>query len=143
MESFKDFHRLTPDERRQRFLDVARASEAAATAVLTSQELKRLRQIALQVQGPYAFQDAEVITALKLTAEQRQRIRAIETDMFFVGPPGPRKPPDQPLPSPTDRIQAVLTEEQQRRWKELTGEPIKGWKLMFRSPPGPSPGPPR
>ncbi len=90
-ESFKEFHKLTPREWQQRFVDLARTNEADVAAVLTAQQVRRLGQIALQLRGPAAFRETEVATALKLTAEQKERIQAIEAALFS-GRPGRRGP---------------------------------------------------
>ncbi len=154
IEAFRGFHELPADERRQRFLEMARTNDAAMRKVLSPEQAKRLQQIALQLQGTGAFRDPDVVAALKLTAEQRERIRSIEADTFF-GPP----PPERPRPGPpdefrngfqekvrvaTERIRGLLTPEQVRRWKELTGEPFTGPPMMFFAGPGPfGPPPPR
>jgi hypothetical protein len=44
----------------------------------------------------------------------------------------------------TDRILAVLTDEQRARWQELIGRPFARRKMDFRmGPKGPGPGGPR
>jgi eukaryotic-like serine/threonine-protein kinase len=86
VESFRGFRQLTAEERRQRFLEAARTNREAVAAVLTQQQLDRLRQIALQAQGPFAFGDADVVAALKLTGPQKEKIRAIEAELWFAGP---------------------------------------------------------
>jgi hypothetical protein len=47
---------------------------------LTQAELQRLEQITLQLQGPRAFSQAEVIAKLRLTESQREKIRQIEME---------------------------------------------------------------
>jgi hypothetical protein len=88
---------------------------------------------------------------LKLTPEQRERIRGIDEEWFFAGmqewmrPPG--KPPGDPRKSnepkrkqeAVERILALLTDEQTQRWKEMTGEPFKGTAMFWPGPPGPPP----
>jgi hypothetical protein len=85
-ESFRGFKQLTVEERRQRFVEVARANGEAAAAVLTPKQLGRLKQIALQTLGPFAFGDADVVATLKLTGPQKERIRAIEAEVGWGGP---------------------------------------------------------
>jgi serine/threonine protein kinase len=163
-ETFREFGRLTAEERRRRFLELARANESAVEQVLTAAQLHRLRQIALQAQGPMAFREPEVIAALKLTTAQRERIRAIEADVFFLRPdrplspgPGPggrdkgpgsppprppgtsggppRRPPEQKNEMALEQIRReVLTAEQTKKWTEMTGEPFKG--PIHLRPPG-------
>jgi hypothetical protein len=124
-------------------------------AVQTS--LGRLHQIALQLQGPRAFREPEVAAALKLTAQQSERIRAVVAETFTNGPHGPRGPGgasgsrhgpggssekshnerDRDMQAARARILALLTPEQTQRWQEITGAPYGG-----RVPPGPYCSPP-
>ena len=151
LESFKDFGRLSPAERGRRVLEQARADEAEVNAVLTAQQQVRLRQIGLQADGPGAFRDPEVVAALKLTPEQREGIRAIEDEAFFAmmrmmalptGPASPETQNHRDRPA-SERILALLTEEQARRWAEMTGLPFKGALAPFPPPFGPPPPSPR
>jgi hypothetical protein len=54
----------------------------AVAAILTPEQLKRLRQISLQENGPMAFGDPEVEKALQLTADQKAKIKAINEDFM-------------------------------------------------------------
>jgi serine/threonine protein kinase len=152
MDSFNEMTRLTPAERGRQFLKQARANDAEVNAILTREQLSRLRQLGLQSEGPAAFRDPEVASGLQLTTEQRDRIRAIEDELFFAWfkPPGPGGTPGQTPETKerpaNERILALLTDEQARRWKEMTGEPFKGFLSPFPLPPAPphgSKGPPR
>jgi hypothetical protein len=124
-ELFREFRRLTPAERRERFLTLARRSESAIASVLNAEQLHRLKQISIQQKGAGAFREPEIATALKLTTEQRQTLRAIEFDAHF----------DHEEESPGDRILAGLTAEQRSRWNEIIGRPYTGPRPRF--PPGP------
>jgi hypothetical protein len=150
-ERFGRFHRLSPEERRDRFLELARSNEAAVAKILSPEQLGRLRQIALQFQGPMAFREPEVAAALKLTAKQREQMGAIEADLFFdkedchagSSPAGPPARRHEAVPkAAVERMLAVLTEEQAKRWKEMTGEPFVGPTLPFRPGPHGHFGPP-
>jgi serine/threonine protein kinase len=146
-ESFDAAGRLSPSERGRRAIEQARADETDLAAILTPAQQRRFEQIGLQAAGPGAFREPEVVAALQLTAEQRERIRAIEDEALFAwmrtpaagGEPG--KPPRPRDRSPGERILAVLTEDQVRRWKEMTGEPVRGLMTPFGPPPGPRNGP--
>jgi serine/threonine protein kinase len=151
-----EFMRLSHEQRRQRFLDEAHASDAAIKSTLTPEQQTRLRQIARQARGLSAFQEADVVSRLRLTAEQRERIRGIEMGLFFgkggVGPrPGTGKGPqphhgpgrkvdEQAYKAAMDKALAVLTPEQTARWREMIGEPFAG-ALTLQPRRGPWPGP--
>jgi serine/threonine protein kinase len=151
-----EFLRMNHEQRRQRFIDEARASDAGIKSILTPEQQGRLRQIALQARGIGAFQEAEVVARLRLTAEQRERIRGIEMGLFFgkggFGPrPGSPKgkgrsepPPRRPGPQMDEEAQkaamkkalAVLTEEQAGRWREMIGETFEGALMLHPRGPG-------
>jgi serine/threonine protein kinase len=133
-EAFQGFRRLTPEEQKERFLELARATEADIAAVLNKEQINRLRQIALQSQGTRAFLETEVAAKLQLTVGQRERIRAIEAELSFDrsnghhhadAPPKP-KSPEELRDAAMVRIRALLTEAQARRWRQMTGEPFRG-----------------
>lgn len=85
-ELFQNFRSLTSDQRQKRFLELARSREAALGDILTEGQMHRLKQIKLQVQGPLAFQNPEVVAALKITNEQKEKIRDIEEKANLIGP---------------------------------------------------------
>jgi serine/threonine protein kinase len=98
-----DRNRLSPDERRQQDLDRARASHAEARRLLSPEQLRRLPQIALQVQGIGAFRQADVAAALKLAPDQRERIRDIEDEVFWAGMMERKKDEEASKAGPPDR----------------------------------------
>ena len=84
IEAFGDPAHLRPPVERVRLaLEQARANEAEVDAILTPSQRVRLRQIALQSEGPAAFREPEVVEALGLTPGQRERIRAIEEELLL------------------------------------------------------------
>jgi serine/threonine protein kinase len=142
MESLADVGRLSPAERGRRALRRARAYEAEVHRLLTQVQRVRLRQIGLQAEGPSAFAEPEVVTELQLTPAQRDQIRTMEDEALFAWMRGPRQPSSKGEAgerSANERVAAVLTEEQQRRWRALTGEVVKGPITPFplHAPPPP------
>jgi hypothetical protein len=117
-------------------LELARGNEVEVEAILTPPQRDRLRQIALQSEGPAAFREPEVVEALELTPGQRERIRAIEDQARFgqIREMQPRKHLEDAGKPAMGRILAVLTAEQARRWKELAGDPIRGPLSAFPIP---------
>ncbi len=155
---FRDFRRLTAEDKRALYLQLSRAYETGVTAILSPEQLARARQISLQTMGPAAFRDPAIVSALKLTPDQQTRIRSIEADTAFFGPPQERGRPGGPggrpglesgMPGPpwkggfmfpgngaTDKILAVLTSKQLAQWKILIGQPFVRRKPPFRGGPG-------
>jgi serine/threonine protein kinase len=147
LQQWLELSRQHPAEERTKpilkFAAMAAAREAGAKEILTAEQLRRLRQIDLQVRGAAAFRDPDVAAALKLTDAQKERIRAIEGDRLPPpgrrgGPGGPQKPPPRLDPETRQEVLKLLTDEQRARWHELAGEPFRGRVL----PPGPHPRPP-
>jgi hypothetical protein len=144
METFGDPGRRPPPDRRVKMaLEQARANEAEIQAILTPPKRLRLRQLALQAEGTGAFREPEVIEALGLTTDQRQRIRAIEEEIFSaqIREFQSGKVPEEPGKPSIGRIMAMLTPDQVRRWNEMAGEPARGplnaFPLTFPTPRGP------
>lgn len=86
----------SPEGRRQKLYELAKTQEAGMSEILQPHQIKRLRQIELQLQGPRAFLDSYAVDSLKLSGEQRRKIRDIKDEAmsamfaksFGMGPPG-------------------------------------------------------
>jgi hypothetical protein len=141
-DSLNDVGRVSAAQRRRRAVERARAYEAEVNVLLTPAQRVRLRQIGLQAEGPGAFAEPEVVAELQLTADQRDRIRTIEEDALFGWMRRPptgdsAKDPEARPGSANERILAVLTEEQVRRWRALTGRVISAAIMPFPAPAAP------
>jgi serine/threonine protein kinase len=125
---FKGFHRLSAEQRRHRFLEMARSNDQALRSVLGTKQLKRLGQLALQSRGLAAFQEPEVVSALKLKSKQRQQLREIEANLYPWGPgAAPRwDKSKQKLKAALEKSLALLTPQQQKCWRDLIGSPLEG-----------------
>lgn len=139
-ELFRDFRQSTT-ERRQKVLALARESEAALAEILTSAQVKRLPQIALQCQGPRALHEPDVVNELNLTLEQRDQIRRIELESIFQRGErfGPRDFDDEHAKMTLKAMLAVLTPDQQAKWDAMTGVPYTGPLYAPFRPGGPKP----
>jgi hypothetical protein len=141
-DSLNDVGRVPPARRAKQMLERARANEAAVGGILTPAQQARLRQVGLQSEGPGAFRDPEVVAELALTPEQREQIRGIEDEALFAWMRTAWRGPSQGRgdearakePPASERILGVLTAEQARRWRELTGEPLRGLRPFGASP---------
>ncbi len=141
-------------DRSQQLVAEMRAHETGIAAILTPTQLNRLKQIVLQIHGTQAFREKEVMEALKLTPEQREKLRSMEfgpeghgrppeahggsPDGF--GGPGHGPPPEPPGRDPRADIKvalSLLTLEQLARWRELTGVPFAGVRKMSQRAPRP------
>ncbi len=142
-ELLHDFLRLPGDQRRSRFLELARTNEQAMRATLTEQQIQRLGQITLQLHGFMAFTQPDIATVLKLSETQRQSIHLIEMQTFTAAweeenlaqEPPRRDFREAMFRTAMEKTLALLTPEQLAKWKQLTGPPFEGrWSMP---PPGP------
>jgi hypothetical protein len=95
-------------------------AEKQLAEILSDKQMIRLKQIALQVQGPQAILAPETAEKLRLTMDQASKIKRL------AGKEG----------SKLSTILAVLTDAQRAKWQEMTGRPFHG-KIV-----GPPPGMP-
>jgi hypothetical protein len=95
---------------------------------------ERLRQIAMQQVGHFAFNDPQVVKALEMTDEQLRAVQAVMDGRAAAEHASTRSRLLKFLPArkPEDaeaRLQArlleLLTDEQRARWKQMMGEPFK------------------
>jgi Spy/CpxP family protein refolding chaperone len=104
--------------------------------VLTPDQEKRFKQIELQTEGPRAFVTANVQKSLKLTADQQDKIKTIVDDMTkeeraareSAGQgnfQGMFQKMQELRKDATAKITDVLTDDQKKEWKEMTGEPFQ------------------
>jgi hypothetical protein len=133
-DNFTGLRDLSPEDRRKKFEEIAKANDKALADILKPEQMKRTKQISLQVRGGRAFADPEVVEALKFTAEQKDKIKAIQEeaqkemrDLFQGGNREEARKKIAELRKSTDaKLNELLNTEQKAKWKELTGEPFKG-----------------
>jgi hypothetical protein len=120
--------------------------------ILTAEQIKRFKQIRLQKDGLRAFSDKEVEAALRLTEEQKSRIKALTEELSQRAKQTLEEGTGSNFESALRKLTALrkdllqkavdgLEAEQKKAWKELTGEPFE---IRYVSPAGrrePSKGP--
>ena len=147
---FGDFLKMNRDQRDGVMIDEMRRHELEITALLNEMQRARFEQLALQSRGILAFRETAVIERLKLTSDQRERIRLLENEAPFHEPPrggpggeggrpggfpgGPR--PGPPPIAPIDKALSLLTPGQVKLWNELIGPKFHGFRGAPR-PQGP------
>jgi serine/threonine protein kinase len=125
----------------------------ALAGILMSEQMNRYKQIDLQSRGIFAFFLPDVQTALRLNQEQKEAIKIIADDYQrsfkdrITGPKGLRWALKvilgRGLPEELAKLVALrrelmekvatelLDDEQKTIWKNLTGEPFKGWRKEY------------
>ncbi|CAA9429384.1 MAG: serine/threonine protein kinase [uncultured Phycisphaerae bacterium] len=123
-----EFRELSPKEKEQKFSAMAAAGEAALAEILTPGQLRRLREVALQVKGPMAFSDSAVVEALEVSADERDIIRDIQDEnRDRANQLGSDESPEGAVRRDRDAVEeilVVLLPGEVTKWQELTGEPF-------------------
>jgi Spy/CpxP family protein refolding chaperone len=134
--------------------------KAAAEKALTADQVKRAKQIEVQVMGMRAFSNEEIAKKLNVTDEQKEKLKGVMEEYQkegqdlrqeygirgFGGGGGGGEPPsaekmaeytkkNKALTDETmEKIMKGMTDEQKKMWKEMTGEAFDVSKLMPARP---------
>lgn len=124
--------------------EVSKVAYKEIGEVLKTEQVDRLKQISLQVSGINAYRNAEVETALKLSDDQKAKVKETldeyrkdqqelrkELGITGFGPPRDKEKAEEfekknaaLTKEATDKIVGSLKDEQKTAWKNLTGEPF-------------------
>jgi hypothetical protein len=129
---------LDPEERAPKMREMmTKQTEETYTALEKAwkpEQVKRLKQISLQQQGMMAFMSPAVDKALKITDDQKEKFRSLQMEMGeeMQGLRGGGGGDFQEMMKKMTEMRkefmaksvAVLTPEQKKEWKEMTGEPF-------------------
>jgi hypothetical protein len=127
--------RTVPKEQRTALAGkIAHASRKAVAGILRPEQAKRFSQIRLQMTGVHAFLSPKTQKALKLTDSQKAEFKAIDASLqkaqhaLFHSAAGKGHEAVQQMVALRDEkmivAMKVLTEEQKKTWKEMTGAPF-------------------
>jgi len=136
MEKLKD---ATKEERQEKLQAIGAESQAELhknlAEILKPEQLKRFHQIQTQQAGAGAFSIPRVQNALKLTDDQKSKIREInqETMQAFrearTSAGDDREAAGKKLveirKDSLDKVKALLTDDQKKSWSELIGDPYE------------------
>jgi hypothetical protein len=149
-DEFAKLRDLSQDERRAKGQELSRTVSAevlkAVGEMLKPDQIKRLKQIDLQQIGAQAFARPEVQTALSLKDDQKEKIKTISEDIAKqigdlrqdrTNAQANRDKITALRKEIQEKIQAVLTDDQKKTWKDLTGEPFQVVSTRQRGRPHP------
>ena len=77
--SFQGLRDLSQEERVKKMREQGEATQKAVAKILKPEQLKRVKQISLQQQGARTLMTEEVSKTLKITDDQKEKIREIQT----------------------------------------------------------------
>ena len=138
MEFFQKLEGRTPEDREKALHEYRpKVHEKLATflkATLKPDQLKRFRQLELQLEGAFALGQPEVGKELKITDQQRMQFMAVVQDLqkkieplikeaHEGGNPEEIRPKVMHIRKEHEaKIEAILTDAQKKQWKEMLGE---------------------
>ncbi len=138
-DDFSAVRDASPEERRAKMvaLNQTVSDEVKKALSFSAEQSKRYDQISLQAQGLAAFASPTVNEKLKLTEDQKSKIREIaEATRSAVGGAFNKDASQEERAAARNKmvarqkenmakVQALLTDDQKKAWQELTGEPIE------------------
>jgi Spy/CpxP family protein refolding chaperone len=124
---------IKPEERTDIMKKVTEATTKATAGILKSEQQKRFEQITLQTRGLQAFADSAVQKTLSLTDDQKDKFKTLgeETtkamrELFQGGFNEETMKKMQELRKESlEKAQKILTEDQRKKFKDMTGEPFQ------------------
>ncbi|MBX6315756.1 MAG: hypothetical protein IRY99_23000 [Isosphaeraceae bacterium] len=124
-----------PEERREKAQKLNEEMRKSVADILKPEQKKRFDQIELQSRGYLAFLDPEVQKKLNLTEEQKDKLRDLARESgermrdLFQAAGGDRQTAMQKIQTlrreTNEKAVALLTEDQKKTWKEMTGAPFE------------------
>ena len=138
-EAFQGFQDLSQDERREKMTEFQKTMQAdmskGLAEILKPEQVKRFHQIQVQQAGSNAFTQAHVADKLKLTDEQKSKVRDINQEVmtsmgelreqFQNDREGAMKKATEIRKAASDKAMEVLTAEQKTTYKDLLGAPYE------------------
>jgi Spy/CpxP family protein refolding chaperone len=128
-QAMQELRDLPPEQRRERMQALRQKYDPAT--ILNETQRKRLRELELQWQGPFALTDPEIAKQVGLTEEQQAKIRGIIQETFQSmrgqpGQPGERMQEFQKAREQAEkRMLEVLTPAQREKWQQMLGKPFE------------------
>lgn len=130
----QDVIKLDAKDRHEKWDKMNEENEHFLHDTLKPEQHKRLHQIGLQVAGLAWLTHPDVARELKLTDEQKKKIRHEQQDagkemeeLLYSTKPEQRKDKYQTFcQACAERVNKLLTDEQKAKLKEMKGEPFKG-----------------
>lgn len=141
--SREEIQKLSDEERQKKFREMREARNKLTTKyrekladVLEKKQMERLNQIRLQTMGSSAYRDPAVVKALDITREQQQKLNAARNKFLKELRQAEGRPTAEQYAKAREKLNAkvkeLITEEQQKKFKELTGKPFDVSKLRRR-----------
>lgn len=144
-EKFQGLQDLDQGERREKMQAIMKESTETTNKflkdTLSADQAKRFQQISLQQRGYTAFTDTEIQSKLKFSDEQKDKVKQINEDAMKAMQDARqeagndfqamREKMTELRKETMSKVNGVLTDDQKKTWKEMTGEPFE---VKFEAP---------
>lgn len=131
----QDFQNASPEEMAKLRAEMQAEEMKQVSAILNTDQQKRFKEISLQQQGYSALAQPAVADELKLTDDQKSKLKDIVQHQqeamreIFQSAAGDRAAAQEKMQAlrkeTDDKIAALLTDDQKNHWKEMLGGPFK------------------
>lgn len=139
----KDLPRNDFRKRFELMAELGKEAEKDIEKILKPEQVKRIKQIGLQVQGNRALTSETVQKQLGITEEQKSKFEKLgeeSREAFRKNFQQGQRPDFEKMrelqKQSEEKYQGILTSEQKAKWKELVGEPFDTSKLRPQRRPG-------
>jgi hypothetical protein len=137
-EAWQNALKLSQDEREQKIKELQKKNQDFLADNFNEGQRKRLRQIMLQVTGLMHLTRPAVVKELNLTEEQQQKFKELQKETGIelqeIIDAKKREGRNEKLAKLRDdidkKVEAILTDQQKDKVKELVGERFKGAILL-------------
>lgn len=125
----QEIEKLAPDQRRARYDVLTRENEQFLNQSLDPNQRRRLDEVSLQIAGLLLATSPRVATQLRLTPQQQQELMRHQNEarnelneaVRAKGKEGREERMKQLRETSRKRLLEVLTDEQEQKWKQMTG----------------------
>jgi hypothetical protein len=146
----RELRRDSAPEEFQALVDEFKAeSQKSLKAILSLEQLKRLKQLGLQKSGISVFSTAAVVKRLSISAKQQEKLAALQRDSvdadwrnikrhyldYLGGPSGVRRAVedfDVNRKTYTQKALKILTKSQREEYRKLVGKPVDFYPRTLR-----------
>jgi hypothetical protein len=140
-EAWQQALKLSGDEQEQKIKELQQKNEKFLADNLSDAQRKRLGQITMQITGLVQLTRPEVVRALSLTEEQQNKFKEMQkeagTELQAIIHDTNREGRNEKLAKLRaeidKKVDAVLTDEQKEKAREVVGEPFKG-EILIEGP---------
>jgi hypothetical protein len=132
---------LPESDQKAKWEAMIKENEEFLDKALNADQRKRLKQIAMQTAGVLCVTAPHIAQELNLTDEQKKAAKLLQntmqTEVAQAIEAKDKQARDQKLAElrkdSHEKLASLLTDDQQKKWKELVGEPFQG-KLIYEDP---------